>query len=363
MKSKAAAHLKVTAIHLKATATHLKAATHLRVAIALFTIALLTMAFLITQPTYAKTTTRLNITHTSSKATTHSNNKKQKNKHKNKKNKHKNKKYKNRVKIQTKIYQKELNTKLHRNTYNTHGTPLNTVLNRVLQGKIGYVGKYEERKPMINQINQMAGTKLTTIRFIEINRAQSYYKQFLNIPGNPDNSCKDMQKRRIGNTLCYLTLSSTKGDTVKSRSRYWALAKKAVRKVGVHNGDTDKVAVHKIAMWICKHTKYKEGNYDNSEAGTLFKKGTGVCRDYSDAFWSMCKICNIPCKYYTGYANGFHGWNRVKVSGTWYWIDVTWMDNRTIDKRYYLKRRLWNNHKSPKSTFKSILSCGTTTTH
>lgn len=83
MKSKAAAHLKVTAIHLKATATHLKAATHLRVAIALFTIALLTMAFLITQPTYAKTTTRLNITHTSSKATTHSNNKKQKNKHKN----------------------------------------------------------------------------------------------------------------------------------------------------------------------------------------------------------------------------------------------------------------------------------------
>jgi len=31
MKSKAAAHLKVTAIHLKTTATHLKAATHLRV--------------------------------------------------------------------------------------------------------------------------------------------------------------------------------------------------------------------------------------------------------------------------------------------------------------------------------------------
>ena len=208
MKSKAAAHLKVTAIHLKATATHLKAtATHLKAAInlkttlALLTMVFLIMAFLITQPTYAKTATRLNITHTSSKATTHSKNKKQKNTHKNKKNKHKNKKYKNRVKIQTKIYQKELNTKLHHNTYNTHGTPLNTVLNRVLQGKIGYVGKYEEIKSMINQINQMAGTKLTTIRFIEINRAQSYYKQFLNIPGNPDNSCKDMQKRRIGNTL------------------------------------------------------------------------------------------------------------------------------------------------------------------
>ena len=256
--------------------------------------------------------------------------------------------YAKKVKIQSNLYQHELQRRIK-------DPFLINIVKRATTGKAGYLGKYEEIKPMINQINQMAGTKLTTIRFIEINRAQSYYKQFLNIPGNPDNSCKDMQKRRIGNTLCYLTLSNTKGDTVKSRSRYWALAKKAVRKVGVHNGDTDKVAVHKIAMWICKHTKYKEGNYDNSEAGTLFKKGTGVCRDYSDAFWSMCKICNIPCKYYTGYANGFHSWNRVKVSGKWYWIDVTWMDNRTIDKRYYLKRRLWKNHKNAKPCTKSIL--------
>lgn len=133
------------------------------------------------------------------------------------------------------------------------------------------------------------------------------------------------------------------------------LAKKAVRKAGVHNGDSDKEAVRKISKWICKHTKYKAGTYDNSEAYTLFSKGTGVCRDYSDAFWAMCKICNIPCKYYTGQAKGGHGWNRVKVSGKWYWIDVTWMDGKTIKKKYYLKRRLWKNHKNAKPCTKSIL--------
>ena len=218
--------------------------------------------------------------------------------------------------------------------------------------------KSKEIKPMINQINQMAGIQLATFGNIKINQEQNYYTQFLNVPGNPDNSYKSMQKRQIGNTLCYLTLSNTKWDTAKSRSRYWALAKKAVRKAGVHNGDSDKIAVRKIATWICKHTKYSNTKYDNSESGYLFSKGKGVCGDYADAFWAMCKICNIPCEYYAGYANGFHGWNRVKIKKKWYWIDVTWMDVKPINKKYYLKRRLWNNHRNAKLTPKSVLVCG-----
>lgn len=155
--------------------------------------------------------------------------------------------------------------------------------------------------------------------------------------------------------IYYVSITDRKGNTSKERKRYWTLAKKAVRKASVHNGDSDKEAVRKISKWICKHTKYKAGTYDNSEAYTLFSKGTGVCRDYSDAFWAMCKICNIQCKYYTGQAKGGHGWNRVKVSGKWYWIDVTWMDGKTIEKKYYLKRRLWKNHKDAKPCTKSIL--------
>ena len=56
----------------------------------------------------------------------------------------------------------------------------------------------------------------------------------------------------------------------------------------------------------------------------------------------------IQCEYYAGTVTGGgrHGWNRVKIEGKWYWIDVTWMDcGKSIDKNYYLKHKLWKNHK------------------
>lgn len=183
----------------------------------------------------------------------------------------------------------------------------------------------------------------------------SYYNQFLELQNTRYSNEELTQRDGITHMIYYVSITDRKGNTSKERKRYWTLAKKAVRKAGVHNGDSDKEAVRKISKWICKHTKYKAGTYDNSEAGTLFSKGTGVCRDYSDAFWAMCKVCNIPCEYYTGRTKDEHGWNRVKVSGKWYWIDVTWMDGKTIEKKYYLKRRLWKNHKDVKPCTKSIL--------
>lgn len=269
------------------------------------------------------------------------------------------------IRIQSNIYQNELNKRFK-------DKELRTIVKLVTNGQIGYVGKFKDVKRIKDEINSKSGTTFVVWRQVKPGQDENYYKPFLQakyktvtddeITYNATYNNKFVHYKTSDLIYC-LRLYDKEGNLAKQRMNYWALAKQATRKAKVKNSDSDREAVRKIAMWICKHTKYKEGNYDNSEAGTLFKKGTGVCRDYSDAFWSMCKICNIPCKYYTGYANGFHGWNRVKVSGKWYWIDVTWMDNRTIDKRYYLKRRLWNNHKSPKSTFKSILSCGTTTTH
>lgn len=194
-----------------------------------------------------------------------------------------------------------------------------------------------------------------TWKRIEKGRELSYYNQFLELQNTRYSNEELTQRDGITHMIYYVSITDRKGNTSKERKRYWALAKKAVRKAGVHNGDSDKEAVRKISKWICKHTKYKTGTYDNSEACTLFRKGTGVCRDYSDAFWSMCKVCNIPCEYYTGRAGGAHGWNRVKVSGKWYWIDVTWMDGKTIEKKYYLKRKLWKNHKDAKPCTKSIL--------
>lgn len=211
---------------------------------------------------------------------------------------------------------------------------------------------------MVEKINQRVGTHLMTWKRIEKGRELSYYNQFLELQNTRYSNEELTQRDGITHMIYYVSITDRKGNTSKERKRYWALTKKAVRKAGVHNGDSDKVAVRKIAAWICKHTKYNNPKYDNAESGYLFSKGKGVCRDYSDAFWAMCKVCNIPCEYYTGYANGFHGWNRVRIKKKWYWIDVTWMDVKPINKKYYLKRRLWNNHRNAKLIPKSVLTCG-----
>ena len=256
--------------------------------------------------------------------------------------------YAKRVKIQSNLYQHELQRRI-KDPY------LINIVKRATTGKAGYLGEYKEIRPMVEKINQRVGTHLMTCKRIKRGQELSYYNQFLELQNTRYSKEELTQRDGITHMIYYVSITDRKGNTSKERKRYWTLAKKAVRKAGVHNGDSDKEAVRKISKWICKHTKYKAGTYDNSKAYTLFSKGTGVCRDYSDAFWAMCKICNIPCKYYTGQAKGRHGWNRVKVSGKWYWIDVTWMDGKTIKKKYYLKRRLWKNHKNAKPCTKSIL--------
>lgn len=140
----------------------------------------------------------------------------------------------------------------------------------------------------------------------------------------------------------------------KERENYWKLVYKSVRKAGVKNKMPDKVAVRKITNWIADNVGYADdGSVDNHTGGKLFKKGTGDCIDYADAFCSMCKMCGIPCKLYTGIAYnsstdyGYHAWNRVKIGKKWYWIDPTWYDCGFYnDHKYYLHRKLWKNHRT-----------------
>lgn len=201
--------------------------------------------------------------------------------------------YAKRVRIQSNIYQHELQRRIK-------DPSLINIVKRATTGKAGYLGEYKEIQPMVEKINQRVGTHLMTWKRIKKEQELSYYNQFLELQNTRYSKEELTQRDGITHMIYYVSITDRKGNTSKERKRYWALAKKAVRKAGVHNGDSDNEAVRKISKWICKHTKYKAGTYDNSEAHTLFSKGTGVCRDYSGAFWAMCKICNIPCKYYTG---------------------------------------------------------------
>lgn len=254
------------------------------------------------------------------------------------------------IRIQSNIYQNELNKRFK-------DKELRTIVKLVTNGQIGYVGKFKDVKIIKDEINSKSGTTFVVWRQVKPGQDENYYKPFLQakykdvtddeITYNATYNNKFVHYKTSDLIYC-LRLYDKEGNLAKQRKNYWALAKQATRKAKVKNNDSDREAVKKIAYWICKHTKYASGQYDNAESGTLFSKGRGVCRDYSDAFWAMCKVSGIQCEYYAGTVTGGgkHGWNRVKIEGKWYWIDVTWMDcGKSINKNYYLKRKLWKNHK------------------
>ena len=60
--------------------------------------------------------------------------------------------------------------------------------------------------------------------------------------------------------------------------------------------------------------------------------GYAVCDGYSKAFDLLCYLSGIDCIRVSGTStnssgsSGGHAWNKVKVDGTWYNVDVTWDD-------------------------------------
>ena len=65
--------------------------------------------------------------------------------------------------------------------------------------------------------------------------------------------------------------------------------------------------------------------------GFIGTYGTAVCQGYANAFKKMMEAAGVPTDYisgkgWTGAEWGSHGWNRVLVDGTYYYVDVTWND-------------------------------------
>ena len=80
--------------------------------------------------------------------------------------------------------------------------------------------------------------------------------------------------------------------------------------------------------WLVNNTEYdftfSDTSYD--AAGPLLY-GRGVCDGYSKAFDLLCYLSGIDCVRINGVGNGGgHAWNKVKINGQWYNVDVTWDD-------------------------------------
>lgn len=78
--------------------------------------------------------------------------------------------------------------------------------------------------------------------------------------------------------------------------------------------------------YLVNHTTYG-GNSDRIyTAGGALVDGYAVCDGYAMAFDLLCYLSGIECVRVTGYAGESHAWNKVKVNGSWYNVDVTWDD-------------------------------------
>ena len=72
----------------------------------------------------------------------------------------------------------------------------------------------------------------------------------------------------------------------------------------------------------CKKTKYTA---HIKTAKEVFGTRRGDCAGIAAAFYVLCKAKGIPVRYVIGWTDGgCHAWNRVCISGKWYWIDCTY---------------------------------------
>ena len=88
---------------------------------------------------------------------------------------------------------------------------------------------------------------------------------------------------------------------------------------------------------ICNRMSYAYNGIINSITEfETFENGTGqlVCNGYSNLFKLLCDYAGIETQTLANNTMD-HAWNRVKVDGIWYDIDVTW-DDCLSNKNYFL---------------------------
>lgn len=92
--------------------------------------------------------------------------------------------------------------------------------------------------------------------------------------------------------------------------------------------------------------------------------GKAVCAGYAKAYQLVMCSLGIECVYVTGDTPpGLHAWNRIKLDGEWYYIDVTWDDAGSNGLRYdyfcITTAQISKDHTADESLFKEPLATST----
>lgn len=99
------------------------------------------------------------------------------------------------------------------------------------------------------------------------------------------------------------------------------------------------LAIHDTLIKEIDYSYDTSISISHSIAGALTSKKSAVCEGYAKVMQLLMNSCGIENIYITGYANGRHAWNLVRMSdGQYYWLDATWDDQTSaiFQHRYFL---------------------------
>lgn len=83
-----------------------------------------------------------------------------------------------------------------------------------------------------------------------------------------------------------------------------------------------------VYEYLINSTDYDSASPDNQNIQSALLNHRSVCAGYSKAFQYILHRMGMFCTYVTGTTSdgGEHGWNIVRIDGTYYHVDVTWGD-------------------------------------
>ncbi len=124
--------------------------------------------------------------------------------------------------------------------------------------------------------------------------------------------------------------------------------------------DREKVTILQTYLNSTYSGKAVDDTYQDLISGVIMA-GSGVCASYAETFSFLCESIGLEVYYVIGSADnrsgsGYagHAWNKVKLDGTWYYIDPYW--NAGLNSfKYFLSESLWEDHRLIEEGYFAIL--------
>lgn len=103
-------------------------------------------------------------------------------------------------------------------------------------------------------------------------------------------------------------------------------AEEALEGISPEASDYEKVRY--VYEWVITSTDYNLEAADNQNIYSVFINHSSVCQGYAKAAQYLLNSLGVDCTLVQGtvYTGERHGWNLVKVDGSFYYMDTTWGD-------------------------------------